>query len=69
MKHQTGYTLTGLLIVLWISCMTISISTWMWNATKLASCDFDAPYKCELIHGVGLVLPPLAIVTVWFDID
>jgi len=66
MKSQTGYTLTGLLVVLWIS---FSISTWIWNATKLASCDFDAPYRCELIHGVGLVLPPLAIVTAWFDID
>ena len=66
MKIQTGSILIGLFTALWI---IFSLGAWIWNATKLASCDFNAPYKCELIHSIGLVLPPIAIITVWFDID
>jgi len=38
------------------------------NAYKLTQCDFESPYKCEVVHGVGLV-PPLWVVAVWFDTD
>lgn len=41
----------------------------VWNAVKLASCDFESNYKCEVIHGAGLVVPPLSLVTVWFADD
>ncbi len=66
MKIQTGSILIKLLVILWIG---LSLGAWIWNANKLASCDFKAPYMCEIIHNVGLILPPIAIITVWFDID
>lgn len=45
------------------------VGAWTWNAVKLAECDFEpsTSYKCELIHGAGLFVPPLALATVWFD--
>ena len=41
---------------------------WVTNLVKLTDCDFVAPYKCEIIHGVGLI-PPAAAITVWFNTD
>lgn len=66
MKKQRGYTLLDLLIVL---VAAGSICAWVWNVVKLASCDFEPNYKCEFIHGAGMVVPPLSIVTVWFGDD
>lgn len=51
------------------SIAVLFIISWLWNATKLASCDFKSPYKCEFIHGVGFIVMPLSFVTVWFGDD
>lgn len=66
MKKQKGFTLIELIVVLVI---VIGGWSWIWNAVKLASCDFESDYKCEVIHGVGLVIPPLSIGTAWFADD
>ena len=55
----------GTLIVIAVVVTT----PWFWNAAKLFSCDFESNYRCEIIHGVGVVVPPLSIVTVWFGDD
>jgi len=39
---------------------------WIGNIYRLAQCDFAAPYKGEILHFLGII-PPVAIVTVWFD--
>ena len=39
------------------------------NAIKFTECDFEKDYKCEVIHGIGLIPSPAAIFTVWFDTD
>lgn len=44
------------------------VASWATNFYKLTECDFNEPYKCEVIHGVG-VIPPFAFVTAWFSID
>jgi len=40
---------------------------WFWNVYKFVECDFEAPYKCEVLHFVGIVIPPVSIATVWYD--
>ena len=35
---------------------------WVKNPIKLTDCDFEAPYKAEVIHTVGLV-PPIGAIT------
>jgi len=42
---------------------------WGYNISKLTECNFEADYKCEVIHGVGVIVPPSAIIAVWFDTD
>jgi len=67
MKKQKGFTLIELIFVFVV--VVIGGGSWIWNAAKLASCDFESNYRCELIHGAGLVAPPLSLVTVWFADD
>ena len=66
MKKQNGFILVELLVVM---VLVFGLSAWVWNAVKLASCDFESNYRCEALHVIGLVVPPLSIITVWFDDD
>ena len=40
---------------------------WVKNIIKLSQCDFEAPYKAEVIHAVG-VIPPVGAITGWLDL-
>lgn len=58
----------GLTIILVIQITVILVvgTGWVKNLIKLSSCDFESPYKAEVIHAVGLV-PPIGMVTGWMD--
>jgi len=47
----------------------LAFTPYVCNGYKLAGCDFEPSYKCEVIHGLGVIVPPAAFVTVWFDDD
>ena len=66
MKNKKVFALIEMLIVIVIIW---EIVTWIWSTVKLASCDFEPNYRCEVIHGIGVAVPPLSIVTVWFGDD
>lgn len=61
MRNDTTITALILFILL--------ITPYIWNAIKFTNCDFEEPYTCEIVHGVGLIPLPLAFVTVWFGDD
>ena len=68
MKNQKGYTVVELLIVVVIVFMIFGVGIgWVKNIIKLTRCDFEAPYKAEIIHGIGLI-PPVGMVTGWMDV-
>lgn len=66
MNKQLGVTLIELLIVV---IGFTAVVPYVWNAVKLVSCDFESDYRCEAIHGIGVIIPPASIVTVWFADD
>jgi hypothetical protein len=66
MKRKQGSTVVGLMVVVFVLYFA---SAWVWNAVKLASCDFEPGYSCEVWHTAGLVVPPLSMVAVWVDDD
>ena len=58
-------TLWALVGLVWLYC----IGAWLANAVKLAECDFGPDYRCEIIHGIGVIVPPLSSVTAWVGGD
>lgn len=41
---------------------------WIMNVVKLVKCDFEAPYKAEVIRGIGLI-PPIGMIVGWMNIS
>lgn len=65
MKNQKGFTIVE--VVFAIAFLFIVIS-WIVNVVKLTECDFNAPYKAEVVHAIGVVVPPASLVTAWIDV-
>lgn len=62
MNYINGLGGAAFAILIWLY---IGIS-WIVNAFAFFNCDFESSYKDEIIHGVGLFIPPLSGITVWF---
>jgi len=54
------------MLIVYAVLMLLGLTAFGINIKKLAECDFDAPYKCEIIHGAGVLFPPLSVFTVWY---
>lgn len=39
---------------------------WIMNLIELFNCDFETPFKEEVIHLIGVFIPPLSVITFWF---
>ena len=66
MKRQKGYTAVEVVVVLQI-VLALAIGTgWVKNIIKLSNCDFEAPYKAEVIHAIGII-PPVGAIVGWMD--
>ena len=59
MKLETG------IISFYIVLGVYSILTWLINLMRFIHCDFEAPFWEEIIHGLGIILPPVAWFTAW----
>jgi hypothetical protein len=59
MKKQRGSTV---LEVLALIILLAGGTGWVKNVIKLSDCDFEAPYKAEVIHTIGLI-PPIGAIT------
>jgi len=47
--------------------LTIIGAGWIQDIIKLSNCDFKAPYKAEVVYGIGLI-PVVGMVTGWLDV-
>ena len=45
----------------------VATTGWVKNIIKLSDCDFEAPYKAEVIYTIGLI-PPVGAITGWFNL-
>ena len=56
----------GVAFVIILACLAV----WPVNLYKLCKCDWSNDnWKPEIIHGIGVVMPPASYVTVWFGTD
>lgn len=60
-----GNIAVSFVILVWV-LYALGIIGWVINIIKLARCDFEAPYKCEIIHGIGVT--PVGSITGWLNV-
>ena len=53
-------------LIIMIVVIVLGLVGYVKNIIALSNCDFDAPYKCEVVHGLG-ILPPVGVITGWID--
>ena len=58
----------GCMVVILLISLLLTIG-WVINIVKFAQCDFDKPYKAEVIRGVGIVMVPVGGVVGYLSID
>lgn len=64
MTNYKNYSLG--LLVFYILLWVYGIGSWIVNLVKLFQCDFEASYKEEIIHLIGVIIAPSSMITVWF---
>lgn len=48
--------------------MILAIVGWVKNIVAFSECDFEAPYECEVMHGIGIPVAPVGAVMGWIDV-
>lgn len=58
MKYLKQYTIIALVL-----------TPWLFNFEQFNNCFENGNSQCEIIHGIGVLFPPLSYITVWFPDD
>ena len=58
----------GYVTIMPLIVFLILLAGWGQSIHKFTKCDFEAPYKCEIVYGVGL-FPPIGMFVGWINID
>lgn len=66
--NNKGFTLAELFVSGFFVFVIFVFTGWGINIYKLTKCDFQAPYKAEIIRGVGLI-PPVGGIIGWLKIE
>ena len=55
------------MLAIYLAIIIIILTGWVKNIIKLSDCDFQSPYKAEVIHVIGIV-PPIGAITGWLNV-
>jgi len=67
MSRDTDMVIGLIKTIVWL-LIALAVIGWLKNIVKFSDCDFVAPYKCEVVHGIGIV-PVVGAFTGWMDIE
>lgn len=56
----------GKVLMIQLVIVLAALAGWIQNIVKFTECDFEAPYKAEVIHGAGII-PPVGMIVGWMD--
>lgn len=68
MKNQKGSAAYVILYFAMVIGILLSVVGWFLNAYRLTNCDFQTPYKCEVVRVTGIFVPPVGAVTGYMDL-
>ena len=57
---------TFIFYIIYIVLVLYGAVAYIANLIQLFNCDFEGPWKEEIIHLMGALLPPISMITVWF---
>jgi hypothetical protein len=55
-------------IALYLVISIFACAGWVLNLAKFVQCDFDTPFKTEIVRGTGVVVPVIGAVVGYMDI-
>ena len=58
----------GIVLLVYTAIIVFMVGGWGGNLIKLCRCDFQAPYKTEVIRTLGVFVPPVGMVAGWMTI-
>lgn len=64
MRRKSSNQFLVMVMVIYI----IATIGYVMNVVKLATSDFESPYKAEVIYGVGTIVPPVGAIIGWINI-
>jgi hypothetical protein len=67
MKNRGSGKIELVMLLLLVGIMVTPIVGYFKNIVKLVNCDFEAPYKTEIVRGVSLV-PLIGMITGYMTI-
>jgi len=53
---------TDVLTLVWLVILVVGIIGWGKNIYKFTQCDFKAPYKAEIMRGIGISMAPVGAI-------
>ena len=56
------------IIAIQIIITVLALAGWIQGIVKLCKCDFKAPYKAEILYGIGTLTATGAVIG-WLNID
>ena len=56
-------------IILYVVIVVGGITGYVKNVVQLVRCDFEASYKAEALHIIGIAAPPVGAVMGWIGIE
>lgn len=68
MLNKKGFTLIEIMVILIILLIIPAAIGWGMNIYKLTKCDFNKPYKAEIIRGICIPVAPAGAVVGYLTI-
>lgn len=59
------YRTTVSFLIFYLAVAVYTVIAWIVNLIKFVNLDFQEPWRDEIIHGLGVILPVASWVTAW----
>jgi hypothetical protein len=66
MKSQRGYTLTELLMLVWVALVLAGVGGWIANIVKFCGMDFGSVTAMLVLRAIGIIAAPLGAILGYF---
>lgn len=55
--------------LIYVTLVIALLVGWAQSIVGFVNCDFESPYKCEAVYGIGILVPIIGGVVGWMHIE